>query len=168
MDSEGACVKPDEVSPMFFGLCPMPTNRFFCIFCGTVLEGTTDPCADVIVCPSCAHHVPVPRLADIPSGADGCGPVFPSEVLELSLKFLCSGCRSPLRADARWEGRTIKCPACHEKITIPRWSGVARWPKSSDAEKSTQKSAPSSGVRLSMDEIDFLSTAAAGKPGANS
>lgn len=156
-----------ECFPISAGLCLMPTNRFFCIFCGTVLEGNSDSRADVVVCPSCAHHVPVPRLADIPAGSDGCGPVFPPEVLELSLKFLCTGCRSPLRADARWEGLSIACPACHEKIMIPRWSRVTRWPRSADADKKIQNSATSGVVRLSADEIDFLSTTGTGKPGAN-
>lgn len=136
----------------------MPTNRFFCIICGTVLEETTDSRADVIVCPSCAHHVPVPKLADISAGADGYGPVFPPGVLELSVKFLCTSCQEPLRADARWEGRGVICPVCSDKVVVPRWSGVARWPRSSDGENNDPKPGTPKVVKLSADEIEFLST----------
>ena len=147
----------------------MPTIRFFCIMCGTPLEGTSDSRADVIACPSCAHHVSVPKPADIPCAADGCGPVFPPGVLELSVKFLCTSCQSPLRADARWEGRTVACPVCSDKTVVPRWSGVARWPRASDAEKKAPGTTGPEVVRLSADEIEFLSTTAAGvgKSGAN-
>ena len=151
--------------PEFFphlpqGFAPMPTIRFFCIICGTVLEGTPDSRADVMVCPSCAHHVPVPSLAGIPAGADGCGPVFPPGVLEVSVKFLCTACQSPLRADARWEGHSVECPVCHEMTAIPRWSGLARWPSTFDTGKHIQQPV---AVKLSTDEIEFLSTASLGK-----
>ena len=145
----------------------MTTIRFFCIICGTVLEGATDSRADVMICKSCAHHVPVPRLADIPCGKDGCGPVFPPGVLELSVKFLCASCQTPLRADARWEGRTFTCPVCSDKVMVPQWSRVARWPQSSDAESGVPKPMTPEVVKLSADEIEFLSATAVSKSGEN-
>jgi hypothetical protein len=109
----------------------------------------------------------VPKPANLPAGADGYGPVFPPGVLELSVKFLCTSCQGPLRADARWEGRSVICPVCSDKTTVPRWSGVARWPRSSDAEMRVPKTAAPGVVKLSADEIEFLSTTDAGRTGVN-
>jgi DNA-directed RNA polymerase subunit RPC12/RpoP len=87
-------------------------------------------------------------------------PVFPPDVLELSVKFQCSACRSVLHADARCEGREVLCPTCGIKIGIPRWSNVLSWPRTADgAEKARTKGPHASGITaptLSMEEIDFL------------
>src|SRR5471030_1717752 len=101
-----------DFSPPKSSLNVMPTIRFFCVICGTALQGNTDANDDVIECHSCARQVPVPRLANLPDRTAGCAPAFPPDVLALEVKFLCTACRSPLRADARWEGRHVVCPVC--------------------------------------------------------
>ena len=148
-------------------LNPMPTIRFFCIICGTGLRGTSDSRDHVTECPSCTRRVPVPQLADIHGDSGNYAPVLPPDVLELSVKFLCAACRSPLRADARWEGRTVVCPVCGDKTGVPRWSRVTHWPRSQDSGKGTPSSVAPDATKLSEDEIAFLSTTTLGNLGGS-
>lgn len=141
----------------------MPTIRFFCVICGTALKGVTDPPTGVVECHSCARHVPVPTLADVAGGSAGCAPAFVPEVLALEVKFLCTSCQSRLGADARWEGRGVICPVCGDKTRVPQWSNVSRWPLTPEAAHDTK--APGT-VRLSSEEIAFLSQPAPTNPGA--
>ena len=141
----------------------MPTIRFFCVICGTALTGIADTPAGVVVCHSCARHVPVPRLVDVPGPSVGCVPVFPPEILAVEVKFLCTSCRSRLGADARWEGRGVICPVCGDKTTVPRWSSVEAWLLT--AETANKKTAAGT-VRLSTEEIDFLSQPTPAVPAA--
>jgi len=141
---------------------PMPTIRFYCVICGTSLQAPSDAQHDVMECPSCARHVPVPRLAKLPGGLTGCLPVFPPDVIEVAVKFKCTSCGRRLRADARWEGRVVTCPACSAKTGVPRWSTVQSWSRT--AESGKEGPIPDAAVRgdakvarLSADEIDFLS-----------
>ena len=143
----------------------MPTIRFFCVICGTALKATTDTPTGVVECHSCARHVPVPVLANAPGHAAGCAPVFPPEVLALELKFLCTSCQSRLGADARWEGRGVICPVCGDRTRVPRWSGVAEWPRTAEtAQKTRAPGIPD--ATLSSEEIAFLTHPAPQNPGA--
>ena len=144
----------------------MPTIRFFCVICGTALQGKTDARDDVVECHSCARLVPVPRLAEGPGRAAGCAPVFPPEVLALEVKFLCTECQSPLRADARWEGRRVACPVCGNGTLIPQWSKVPPDPRKADFVQRANAPGLSDAARLSPDEIDFLSEPSTASPGA--
>ena len=144
----------------------MPTIRFFCVICGTALQGKTDARDDVIECHSCARQVPVPGLVKMPGRSAGCAPVFPPDVLALEVKFLCAACQSPLRADARWEGREVVCPVCKNSARIPEWSRVAWHPHKTDAGRSTKAPELSDAARLSSEEIEFLSHAAPNSSGA--
>jgi DNA-directed RNA polymerase subunit RPC12/RpoP len=135
----------------------MPTIRFFCVICGTALRGTSDALENVIECHGCARHVPVPKPVDVATRGTGCTHAFPTEVLALEVKFLCTACRSPLRADARWEGRSVVCPVCGNKAAVPRWSNAPRWPRPDEAAP-----ASATAVALSPEEIEFLSTPGSG------
>jgi len=162
MECQLPSVKPDGEFPRFpSGTHAMPTNQFFCVICGAALQTPEDATADVMKCHACARQVPVPRLVNAIGRDTGCPPAFAPEVLALEVKFLCTACRSPLRADARWEERRVVCPVCGDKISVPRWSNAPRWP----APDETPPAIPMT-ARLSADEIDFLSTPAAAAPGA--
>ena len=139
----------------------MPTIQFFCVICGTALHAKTDARDDVIECPSCARHVPVPRLLKMQGGDAGCAPVLAPEVLALEVKFLCAACRSPLRADARWEGRDVTCPVCKDTTRIPQWSQSPPRPR-----KAAAAPALADAARLSPEEIAFLTQAAPASPAA--
>ena len=135
----------------------MPTIQFFCVICGTALHGKTDAHDDVIECHSCAHQVPVPRLVKMPGRLAGCAAVFPPDVLALEVKFLCTACQSPLRADARWEGRGVICPVCGDKTGVPHWSEFTQRTRTADF---------SGTAKLSSEEIEFLSQSVPASPGA--
>lgn len=94
-----------------------------------------------------------------------CAPVFPPDVLELEVKFLCAFCNNRLRADARWEGRSVICPVCSEKTGVPRWSAGFRW-SGVNHETDIPDVRPASAPRLSEDEIAFLTDAATAIPEA--
>ena len=149
----------------------MPLFRFYCVICGTSMKAPAETTDDIIECPNCARVVPVPRFTSLSGQMTGCGPAFPPEVLDLEVKFLCTACKSRLRADARWEGRGIVCPVCAEKVRVPRWSDVSRW-SAAPGEKPAPAgrvpapagrvpaSADAAAVSLSREEIEFLSEAA--------
>jgi DNA-directed RNA polymerase subunit RPC12/RpoP len=139
----------------------MPTFRFYCVVCGTSLHASVDSQDDVIECRSCSRYVPIPRLAKLPGRFTGCLPAFPPDILELSVKFLCTACGRRLRVDARWEGRTVVCPACSGKTAVPRWSTVTDWPRSPESSRdkpvpATRAPVDSDKATLSTEEIDFL------------
>ena len=144
----------------------MPVIRFFCVICGAALQKRSNSRDDVIECPACARQVPVPGLANMPGRATGCAPAFPPDVLALEVKFLCTACQSPLRADARWEGRGIICPVCGDHTRIPRWSNDARPPGKADLSQNVKAPEFSDAVRLSSEEIEFLSQPAHASQGA--
>ncbi len=149
----------------------MPTIRFFCVICGTALHAPSDSPKNIVECPSCSRSVPVPGPVGLTSRLSHCPPVFPPEVLDLEVKFLCSSCNHRLRADARWEGRSVVCPVCSEKIGVPRWSAGLRWADMGDeAETPPVRKASATGgaaaLKLSEDEIAFLSEATMANPGA--
>src|SRR5262245_38158370 len=127
----------------------MSTIRFFCVICGTALEGKASAHGDVVECHACARQVPVPGLVKMPGGTVECAPVFPPDVLALEVKFLCTSGRSPLRADARWEGRKVVCPVCKDSTQIPRWSQASRNSQESAGAKRKNISAPPDAARLS-------------------
>jgi len=139
----------------------MPTFRFYCVICGTPLHASTDSKDDLMECPSCVRYVPVPKLANLSDRFTGCPPAFPPDVLEVSVKFLCTQCGRRLRVDARWEGRNVVCPSCIGKTAVPRWSTVTNWPH--PLESGSEKPVPASrstvdaeAATLSIEEIDFL------------
>ena len=143
----------------------MPTIRFFCVICGTALEGHTDSSTGVAECHSCARHVPVPHLAQVPALNAASVPAFPPEILAMEVKFLCTSCHSRLGADARWEGRGVMCPVCGDKTRVPRWSRVQHWPHAADsALRAKATGAPD--ATLSPEEIAFLSHPAPINPAA--
>jgi DNA-directed RNA polymerase subunit RPC12/RpoP len=147
----------------------MPTIRFFCVICGTTLTAPADSPKNIVECPSCSRCVPVPRPVGLTGRLTRCAPVFPPDVLELEVKFLCAFCNNRLRADARWEGRSVICPVCSEKTGVPRWSAGFRWSgvnHETDTPDVRAASTPATAPRLSEDEIAFLTDPATAIPGA--
>ncbi len=97
--------------------------------------------------------------------------VFPPEVLGLSVKFRCDACGAVISADARCEGRPLACDDCGIKVTVPRWSDVATWPRFSEAGQIARLRASQPPARvepptLTVEEIDFLRGTDSGKPEA--
>ena len=125
----------------------MSDTRFFCAICGTALKAAADWPGDLAECPACSSIVPVPGRMKA-----GCAHVFPPDVLAVEVKFLCGSCKRKLRADGRWEGRSIKCPECGAKLSVPRWSSAA-------GETAPDASAPVATAMtcLSAAEVEFLS-----------
>src|SRR5579862_5100819 len=101
------------------GFHTMSTFHFYCILCGAPLEISSDSRYDLIKCHRCTRHVPVPKRANLAGDSTSYQSVFPPEVLELSVKFQCSGCGVAIRADARCEGRQVACDECGAKTAIP-------------------------------------------------
>ena len=143
----------------------MPTIRFFCVICGTALQGTTDSRPGVVKCHSCSRHVPVPALADVAGLPAGGAPAFPREILAVEVKFLCNSCQSRLGADARWEGRGVICSVCGDRTRVPHWSNVAQWPRAAEVAQGA-KTPGIPDASLSSEEIEFLSHPAPANPGA--
>ena len=149
----------------------MPAVHFYCILCGTALQSPSDSRHDLTQCTGCSRYVPVPRPANGPGNHTQYPPVFPPDVLELSVKFQCTACGSALRTDARCEGRSVACPHCHAKIRIPRWSSVLNWPRPLKPGEPPRQRAPRPAAELkapvlSVEEIDYLSGAESRKPEA--
>jgi hypothetical protein len=92
-------------------------------------------------------------------------PFFPPQVLGLEVKFLCTVCQSRLGADVRWEGRGVICPVCGDRTRVPRCTGAVRWPRPADMAQNPKAKAISD-VKLSSEEIAFLSEPASTSPGA--
>ena len=133
--------------------------KFLCTCCKNRLRADARLEGRSVPCPVCNEKTAVPRW----SGAR----VFPLEVLELEVKFLCISCKSRLRADARLEGCSVGCPVCSEKIEVPRWSGLPDWSRA--PEKNEPRPLRAGGTRaavfLTTEEIDFLSEASPPHPG---
>jgi DNA-directed RNA polymerase subunit RPC12/RpoP len=150
----------------------MSSIRFYCVICGAAMKTSAEATEDVVQCPNCARRVPVPRLTSLSGRFAGCVPVFPPEVLDLEVKFLCTSCRNRLRADARWEGRNVVCPVCGKRTAVPRWSRVPMWSRAPEAAVAASRSDRSANeipaVTLSRDEIEFLSEEPPSKSGAAS
>jgi predicted RNA-binding Zn-ribbon protein involved in translation (DUF1610 family) len=149
----------------------MAIVHFYCVLCGTALQTSAESPPNLMQCDCCLRYVPVPRLLDGLGEDAGYPPAFPPEVLELSVKFLCTGCGAKIRTDARHEGREASCPKCGAQIRIPRWSTVPAWlsfasgseeARTPPAHLPTRTQAPA----LSAEEIDFLRGAEPRKPGA--
>lgn len=139
----------------------MPETRFFCAVCGTALKAAAGSPDDLVECPSCSCVVPVPSRVKIGRSA-GCAHVFPPDVLAVEVKFLCSGCKNKLRADGRWEGRSIKCPECGTKLTVPRWSVAAG--EASPLLRDALAPLATATTCLSTAEVEFLSEPATARP----
>jgi Zn-finger nucleic acid-binding protein len=122
----------------------MSTVHFFCAICGSALTSDARLERPWAECPKCEHVIPVP----IAASSSGPLEVFPRGVLALDVSFLCPACDCKLQIDARWEGRSVNCPKCDEATTVPWWSRRAATP-----------------VRLSADEVDFLTGSV--EPGPN-
>jgi len=132
------------------------------------MKASTEGAEDLTECPNCARVVPVPKRTSLSGTFAGCAPSFPHDVLDLEVKFLCASCKNRLRADARWEGRSIVCPICSEKTRVPKWSDVSRWPAAPAGAKAASDPGDSAAVTLSPDEIAFLSDPAPpGRAGAS-
>ena len=149
----------------------MPTICFYCVICGTALHASSESADDLMQCRSCSRHVPVPRLSSLLGKGREYLPVFPPEVLELTVKFHCTKCGSRLGADARWEGRGMACPDCGAGIRIPRWSMGPGWARVAAADSRvpmppTRSAADLEAATLSNEEIAFLSAPDSEKPGA--
>lgn len=149
----------------------MPTIRFFCVICGTALSAPADSPKNLVECTNCSRTVPVPRPVGLTGRLTRCAPVFPPDVLELEVKFLCSLCNNRLRVDARWEGRSVVCPVCSEKTKVPRWSTGFRWAgvnheTDNPAVRHASDAADATEHRLSADEIAFLTETTVSNPEA--
>lgn len=147
----------------------MATICFFCVLCGTRLHASSESSDDLMECHACSRHVPVPRLASFFGRAKDYPTVFPAEVLDLTVKFRCTKCQTSLRADARWEGRTIVCPDCGATTGIPCWStgpGGGGTSKPHRAAPMPVMGSDIKAVTLSTEEVDFLSGQPSGNLGA--
>lgn len=148
----------------------MSSIQFYCVLCGSALEVPRDAQHDLMKCEACSRNVPVPRRAK-GVGNFKCYPhVFPPEVLELLVKFQCSGCGAKLYADARCEGRDVVCADCGVHTRIPIWSNVPDGPKFLDPEKIGRRQVTNTARReapvLSPEEVEFLRGASPGQPEA--
>ncbi len=141
----------------------MPTTRFYCVICGADLSGKPVARDNVMQCPACRHQVPVPTTLNLQRASAEWPHVLPPGILALEVKFACKSCRSPLRADARWEGRNIFCPVCTEISQVPNWS------QESGAAAVTRRNGGDdllAAATLSTEEIAFLSDATPVSPAA--
>ncbi|MEP6672321.1 MAG: hypothetical protein ABJF10_24365 [Chthoniobacter sp.] len=148
----------------------MPAVQFYCVLCGSALQTSSDSRYDLTKCPCCSRYVPVPRPVNLTGDFSRYQPVLPPEVLGLSVKFQCTTCGVVIAADARCEGRQLRCDDCGAKTTVPRWSNVASW-RFSEAGQIARLRAARPPVRvepptLSVDEIDFLRGTESRKPEA--
>ncbi len=141
----------------------MPTFRFFCVICGVDLSGKAGARGSVTECPACRHQVPVPTALNMQAGSAEWPHILPPGILALEVKFPCKSCGSPLRADARWEGRNIFCPVCTDIIQVPAWSQPPGTPTDTRRTKADERLATAT---LSTEEIAFLSEATPVSPGA--
>ena len=152
-------------------LRPMSSIQFYCVLCGSALEIPGDSQHDLIKCEACSRIVPVPRRAK-GVGNFKCYPhVFPPEVLDLLVKFQCSGCQAKLYADARCEGREVICSGCGAHTRVPIWSNVPDGPRFFEPGKIGRAPAKDSASRekapvLSAEEVEFLRGATPGQPEA--
>ena len=139
----------------------MTETRFFCAVCGTALKAAAESPDNLVECHSCSHVVPVPNRVKT-GRTPGCAHVFPPDVLAVEVKFRCGSCKNKLRVDGRWEGRSVKCPQCGARLTVPRWSGTP----GDDAPPLRGASSPNAipTTQLSTAEVEFLSEPAATRP----
>ncbi|HSI13882.1 MAG TPA: hypothetical protein VK961_17685 [Chthoniobacter sp.] len=149
----------------------MSAVHFYCVLCGAALQTSAESRYDLLQCHACTRHVPVPRPAHGHGNFAAYPPVFPPEVLELSLKFQCAVCQAVLQTDARCEGREFACPQCGEETTIPCWSnmphqGPARLESDPARRRSRQPSTRIEAPVLSEEELEFLRGVEPGKPEA--
>jgi hypothetical protein len=126
---------------------------FFCAVCGASLSAELSLAGGVSECAQCERRVPVPGY---PSRGreSGCAPVFPPEILEMDMTFLCPECDVRLVVDARMEGLDVSCPRCETWVRAPRWSGLA----AVGEEVAPEPVAPT----LTPEEVEFLSRESTG------
>jgi DNA-directed RNA polymerase subunit RPC12/RpoP len=122
---------------------------FFCAVCGASLRADLSLAGGVLPCVKCERSVPVPGFP-LGSPLSGCVPVFPPEILEMDMTFLCVGCDTRLVVDARMEGRDLECPRCQVSVRAPRWSGLGDIAAAVEANPGAS--------HLSPEEVQFLST----------
>jgi transcription elongation factor Elf1 len=122
---------------------------FFCAVCGASLSADLSLAGGVCECAQCERRVPVPGFPGV-GQESGCPPVFPPEILEMDMTFLCPTCDIRLVVDARMEGRDLPCPRCETWVRAPRWSG----PPEMEDEALPEPAAPT----LTAEEVDFLSS----------
>jgi DNA-directed RNA polymerase subunit RPC12/RpoP len=100
----------------------MADIHFFCALCGEGITLNGRHAGELVECGRCQRVVPVPGFTPPRGGLRDWLPAFPPEILAVEIKFLCGGCGSKLRIDARWEGRRLKCPNCASDGRVPVWS----------------------------------------------
>jgi hypothetical protein len=124
----------------------MSSVSFYCVICGHGLSAPAAYAGSVYQCSGCSSSVPVPGFP----GRSGltCLPAFPTGILALDVTFPCPGCAARLVVDARWEGHEVDCPRCQVAVVVPQCSGRETAPAPAPA---------GSGVRLTAEEIGFLS-----------
>jgi DNA-directed RNA polymerase subunit RPC12/RpoP len=124
----------------------MSAIEFHCVLCGEKMRAEPAFAGAVADCPACSRRVPVPGFPSGGSHGD-CLPVYAAGILSLDVNFRCPACRANLVIDARWEGRSVDCPACKTPLTVPLWSRIP-------LSRSETKPSPAT---LSEAEIHFLS-----------
>lgn len=124
----------------------MSTVSFYCVICGKGLSAPAAYAGSVYECAGCSHSVPVPGFPGR-SGVTSL-PAYPPGILAMDLTFPCDGCDARLVVDARWEGHEVDCPRCKTAVVVPQWSGHETAPSAAPA---------AGGVRLTAEEIGFLS-----------
>lgn len=102
----------------------MADIHFFCALCGHGITLSGNHAGELVECDACQRVVPVPGFTPPRGGLRDWLPAFPPEILAVEIKFLCTGCGSKLRIDARWEGRRLKCPSCGADGRVPTWSSA--------------------------------------------
>ncbi len=98
----------------------MPDLAFFCVVCGRKLHTSAEPAGGVAECPHCLRMVPVPSLGASLEYLGGALPAFPTEILAVEMKFLCTKCDAKLGIDVRLQDREATCPSCAAAIRVPR------------------------------------------------
>ncbi len=128
--------------------------HFYCVFCGKGIDADSARDRRTFRCPGCSRTTPVPAAGDLKSSWEE-GYVF--DLFAMDVKFPCPECGGRLAMDAKASGRAGTCPLCRKPIRCPRVSFEALPPASPMPMPPAPKEPARPVVRLSREEIDFLS-----------
>lgn len=128
--------------------------HFYCVFCGAGIDAESGQARRLCQCPKCSLPTPVPTPPHARPLPDG--EMYAPGVLSVEIKFPCSRCGARLGVDARNAGEPGICPICSGKIKCPQLSLFVLPPDAVPVRKE-EKETPRAPIRLSSEEIEFLS-----------